>query len=242
MGQPVELFSQRVLTTLLDHGRLAVALAALLDIGRVAALERRDSAVVDLPHAKADLVQEPAVVRDNKKGALPCLPAPLKVVGQPLDGLHVKVVGGLVHKDDVPGSHQKAREVATPALASRELTHKAHPVKVANKLVDDLAGLGVCRPNVLGRIANDGLADGLRVLQLVGLAQPAHVDAAAPGDLAGVGLNAAVYDLQQRGLAVAVLAHNANAVALVDAAGKVVKHLLVGPFVGDVLKAYEDSH
>ncbi len=242
MGKPVELFSQRVLTALLDDGGLAVALAALLDIGRVAALERRHLAVVDLPHGKRDLVQEPAVVCDDEKGAFPLRPAVLEVVGQPLDGLHVEVVGGLVHKDDVPGAHKKPRQVAAAALAAGELAHKARPVQVADKLVDDLADLGVGGPDVLRGIANNGLADGLVVAQGVGLAEPAHVDTAAPGDLARVRLNGAVYDLQQGRLAVAVLAHDADAVALVDSAGQVVQDLFVRPFVAHVLKPDEDSH
>ena len=76
-AQPRELLARHVATTLLGDGGHAVALHALQDVCRVAALEGIDLAVVDLPHAGADLVQEPAVVRDHEHGALTALPAGL---------------------------------------------------------------------------------------------------------------------------------------------------------------------
>ena len=182
VGEPVELLAQRVLAPLLHHGRLTVAFAALLDVGRVAALERRDLPVVDLPHVLADLVEEPAVVRDDEKGALVHGPTALKVLGEPLDGLHVEVVRGLVHEDDVPGAHEQAREVAAPALAARELAHKAVPIEVADELRDDLADARVGGPDVLRDVADHGVADGLVVAELVRLTEVAHVDPAAPRD------------------------------------------------------------
>ena len=76
-AQPRELLACHVATTLLGDGGHAVALYALQDVCRVTALEGIDLAVVDLPHAGADLVQEPAVVRDHEHGALAALPAGL---------------------------------------------------------------------------------------------------------------------------------------------------------------------
>ena len=76
-AQPRELLARHVATTLLGDGGHAVALYALQDVCRVTALEGIDLAVVDLPHAGADLVQEPAVVRDHEHGALAALPAGL---------------------------------------------------------------------------------------------------------------------------------------------------------------------
>ena len=74
-AQPRELLARHVATAFLGNGGHAVALHALQDVGRVAALEGVDLSVVDLPHAGADLVQEPAVVRDHEHGALTALPA-----------------------------------------------------------------------------------------------------------------------------------------------------------------------
>ena len=68
------------------------------------------------------------------------------------------------------------------------------------------------------------------------------MDPAAVGDRPRVGLHGPADNLEQRGLAVAVLSHDADALALVDADGEVVEDLLVGPLVGHVLQAYEDAH
>ena len=76
-AQPRELLARHVATALLGNRGHAVALYALQDVCRIAALEGIDLAVVDLPHAGADLVQEPAVVRDHEHRALAALPAGL---------------------------------------------------------------------------------------------------------------------------------------------------------------------
>ena len=76
-GEPRELLTRHVATALLGNGGHAVALHALQDICGVAALKGIDLAVVDLPHTGANLVQEPAVVRDHEHGALAALPAGL---------------------------------------------------------------------------------------------------------------------------------------------------------------------
>ena len=76
-AQPRELLTCHIATALLGNRGHAVAFHALKDICGVTALEGIDLAVVDLPHAGADLVQEPAVVRDHEHGALAALPAGL---------------------------------------------------------------------------------------------------------------------------------------------------------------------
>ncbi len=240
--EPVQLLAKRVLAALLHDGGLTVALAALLDVGGVAALERGDLAVVDLPHVLADLVQKPAVVRDDEKGALTSGPVALDRLGEPGDGPHVEMVRRLVHEHDVPGAGEKAREVAAAALAAGELAHEAVPVQVADELVDDAADARVARPDVLGGIADDGVADGLVVAERVALAEVTDVDVVSPGHRSGVGLDEVSCDVEKRRLAVAVLADDADALALHDSDGEVVEHALVGPLVADVLHADEDSH
>ena len=76
-AQPRELLTCHVATALLGNRGHAVAFHALQDICRIAALEGIDLAVVNLPHAGADLVQEPAIVRDHEHRALTALPAGL---------------------------------------------------------------------------------------------------------------------------------------------------------------------
>ena len=138
MGKPVELFAQRVLTAFLARRGHAISFDALLDVGRVAAVEGLDLLVVDLPHVLADLVQKPAVVGNYEKGARPLWPAGLEVVGEPADGMHVEMVRGLVHEDNVPGPHKEPSKVAATALAARERPHGCIPVDVAQKLRDYL--------------------------------------------------------------------------------------------------------
>ena len=131
MCQPVELLAQRVLATLLSGRGHAVTLDALLDVGGVAAVERLDLSVVDLPHVLADLVQEPAVVRHHEKGARALGPAGLEVVGKPADGVHVQVVGGLVHEDNVPGAHEEPCQVAAASLTTGERANGGVPAHVS---------------------------------------------------------------------------------------------------------------
>ena len=76
-AQPRELLARHVATALLGNRGHAIALHALQDVCRIAALEGVDLAVVNLPHAGADLVQEPTVVCNHEHGTLAALPAGL---------------------------------------------------------------------------------------------------------------------------------------------------------------------
>ena len=68
-AQPGQFLAHEVLPPGLGGGRDAVALDAGQHIGRVAALEGLDGAVVHLPGGGADLVEEPAVVGDDEQAA-----------------------------------------------------------------------------------------------------------------------------------------------------------------------------
>ena len=83
---------------------------------------------------------------------------------------------------------------------------------------------GVAGPLVLVDVADDGLAHGRgRRRASSRLVEHAERDAAAAGDAAGVGLEAAGEQPEQGRLAVAVAADDADAVALVEADGDVVE-------------------
>ena len=235
--EPGELLSQHVLAVFLNDGGLAIALDSLLDVGRVAPLERVDRAVVDLPHALAHLVEKPPVVCDAEQRPLARGPAVAQVAREPGDGSHVEVVGGLVEQKHVPRADEQAREVDTAALTARERAHLGVPVHVADELGDDAARLGVGGPLVLWHVAHDLVCHGLIVVKLIGLAEHAHGDAAAPGDGTVVGLEPVVDELQQRRLAVAVLAHDADAVALIHADCDVSEHALARPLLREALAA-----
>ena len=227
-AQPRELLARHVATALLGNRGHAVALYALQDVGRIAALEGIDLAVVDLPHAGADLVQEPAVVRDHEHGALTALPAGLKVTREPVDGAHVQVVGGLVEHEHVVVTNQQAREVHATALAARKLANRALPGHIANKTGENLARAGARRPLVLRRVAHNGMMHGIGVDKLVLLAEQTNRGAATVRHAAVVGLQRAGEHAQQRRLAVAVFADNTNAVALAHAERHAIENMLGG--------------
>ena len=192
------------------------ALDALQHVGRVPALELLDLPVVHLPHAEADLVEEPAVVRDDEQRARLPRPAALEVVGQPGDGVDVEVVGGLVEHEHVEVADEHAGEVHATTLPAGELADSAVPGDVGDEAADDAADPRVRRPRVLGHVADDRVGDGGLRVERVGLLERADGDPAAPHDAAGVGLERTCEQREQRRLAVAVAADDADAVALVD--------------------------
>ena len=210
--EPRELATQDVLPFCLGDGRLTRALDALLDIGGVAALERRDDAVVHLPHVEAHLVEKPAVVRHDQKRALAIAPAVLEVLGEPMDAFDVEVVGGLVHHEHIPPADQHTREVDAAALPDG-----CFVVEVAHELVQDAADARISRPLVFGEVPHDGVDDRVRVVQMVVLSQHADGDRARLDYTAGIGLELAREHGEQRGLAVAVAPDDADAVARVHA-------------------------
>ena len=107
------LFGQLVLVVL----ELLLAAAFALDrvVGIVAVVEIAGT-VVDLDHAVAALVDEPAVMgNDHDRTAVG-----LKVISQPVDRVHIQVVGRLVEQQDVGLFQNDAREVDARLLAARE--------------------------------------------------------------------------------------------------------------------------
>ena len=187
--QPVELLAQHALTTLLDDACDAVTFDALLHIRGEATLERFDSPVVHLPHARADLVEEPTVVRDHQQSAGVIVPAAPEMLRQPLDRVQVEMVGGLVHEHDVPRSDQETREVRPAPLPAGEVSHAPLPVEVADQDLHDLPRARVRRPFVGGHVADDGVLERIIVVELVALSQHAHGDAAPVGYVAGIRLD-----------------------------------------------------
>ena len=83
--------------------------------------------------------------------------------------------------------------------------------------LDDLAGARVGGPLVVGPVGEHRLADGVGVLEGVALVQVADLEAAGPRHPAGVGLLQPGHHLEQRGLAVAVAADDADPLPRRDA-------------------------
>ncbi len=214
-AQPGELLAREVLAAGLGGVGLARALGLGQHERRVAALVDVDGAVVDLPRVLADLVEEPPVVgdHDQRRGA------PLEVVGQPGHGLDVEVVGRLVEHDQLVVAEEQRGQRAAAALATGQPGDGPVELDAGEQLGDDAAQGRVGRPLVVGAAAQHGLAHGVGVVELVALVQVADQQPAGLRDPAGVGLLDAGHHLEQRGLAVAVAADDADAVAGADAEG-----------------------
>ena len=216
-AQPREFLAHQVLALLLDHGVLSVALHALQHVGRVTALERLDHAVVDLPRVGAHGVQEPAVVGDNRQRTRVLGPAVGQMLGQPRDPIHVQVVGGLVQEDHIPVLGQQAGQGHAASLPAGELADVGVPVHIRHQTGDHVAHLGVRGPDMVGDIADDGVAHRLIRVQGVRLVQHAHGGSRAHGDPPAVGVDAAGEQPHERGFAVTVATDDADPVTLVDA-------------------------
>ena len=162
------------MAALLSHTLDALALNALQHISGIAALERLDFAIVHLPHARAYLVEEPAIVRDAQKRTGITLPAAIEMPRKPRNGANVQVVGGLVHHDDVVIADKQTRKIDPSSLAARKRSDLRIPIDVGNELGDDLANAGIARPFVLGRVAHHRIAHGGVVGKRIGLAEHAN--------------------------------------------------------------------
>ena len=181
-------------------------------------------------------------MRHHEQAAAPPLPAGLEVVGEPVDGAHVQMVGGLVEHENVVIADEQAREVHAAALTAGELAHQALPRHVGNQAVQDLAHARARGPLVLGDVAHHGAVHGAGAVERVALAQHAHGHVAAARHAARVGLKDAGKHGQQARLAVAVLAHDADAVALVDAQGDVLRDQLGGKFQMHAVATQQNGH
>ena len=138
----------------------AVALHALQDVGRVAALEGLDDAVVHLPRLGADFVEEPAVVGDDQQRAGAGGPAALEVAGEPGDAFDVQVVRGFVQGEDVIVADQQGGQRHAAALTAGKVGDGGVESKIRDEAREDVADGGIGGPFMLGGVADDGGADG----------------------------------------------------------------------------------
>jgi hypothetical protein len=159
-AQPGQLLAHQVLPPCLGGSGLPVPLDALQDVRGVAALEGLDDLVVHLPGRGADLVEEPAVVRDDQQPAGGAAPAASQVPGQPGDALDVEVVGRLVQREDVPLPHQQRGQRDAPPLPAAQAAEGRVPAEVGEQSGDDVADPGVPGPFVLGAAAHHQVGDG----------------------------------------------------------------------------------
>ena len=222
--QPGQFLLHQVLAFGLHRRRLTVPLHPLQDVGRVSAVERFDDPVVHLPGRGGDLVEEPAVVCHHQQSTGITRPAFPQVLGQPGDAFDVEVVGRLVQDDDVPVAHQQRRQLHPAALPTRECADQTLPAQVGDQAGDDVTDLRITGPLMVGGITDERPSDGVGVVEGVGLIQDPDPQTGPAGHPAGVRGDPAGQQTQQARLAVAVAAHDADSVTVVDAQRQRVEH------------------
>ena len=213
-GQPCKLLACQIAALRLAHVGLTIALDALQHVCRISAFERLNHAVVNLPHGFAHFVQKPTVVGDEQQYALTFGPTVLQVLGQPVDGDHIKMVGGLVERENIPVLKQQSSQIGAATLAAGQGTDLGVQAHAAEQGFHDLARGVVGRPFVVRAAFQCGFADGGVVVKWIALVEHAEGESTALRHAAGVRLLGAAEQVKQRGFAVAVLTDNADTVAL----------------------------
>ena len=240
--EPCELAAQLVLPTLLGHACHAVALDALHDVGREPAFERLDALVVHFPHARAGLVEEPAVVRYDEQGTLTFTPARLQMLCQPIDGTYIQMVRGLVEHEGVPVTHEQSRQIDTATLTARKRSDRRLPVDVSHDTCDDATNARATCPFIFGQVTHDGPTDRIVVGQFVDLRKHADGNVVGPDNASAVGFEQTTEQRQQRRLAVAIAADDADALAVVHAKRDFIEHRFRGEVDPDFLASKQKCH
>ena len=169
-----------------------------------------------------------------------------EVAREPVDALDVEVVGRLVEQQQLGVAEQRLRQRDPAPLAARQRRdRRVQPLREAADLdaaeqpVEHGAVGGVGHPLVVGAAADELLADRARRVEVVALAEHRHVQPAGARDRARVGLLEPRDQLQQRRLAVAVAADDADPVPGRDAERDVLQHGPRGVALGGVLEVDE---
>ena len=116
-----------------------------------------------LPHRLADLVEKPTVVGHHEQRPCPAAPAGLQVLGEPGDGAHVQVVGGLVQHEHVPVTDEQPGQIDPSPLAARKGAHCRVPIHILEQPRDDGANPRVAGPFVFGTVPHDGPFNGVPI-------------------------------------------------------------------------------
>ena len=242
-AQPGELLLHQLQALLLGRRGHAVALGAGQDVRRVAALVGVDDAVVDLPGAGVDLVEEPAVVGDDEvglRGRPRCLRC---AASQATPSTSRWLVGSSstsrshsCTSSDASATRRRSPPDIVPMTLSRPMPCRPSPSSTSRTRASPAQVCSAVSPRTAWwAVSADVDADVLGE----------HADAQAAGvrDPAGVRLLGLDERLEQGGLAAAVAADDADAVALGDAERDAVHEQPGAVRDGDVLEVDQvDGH
>ena len=195
-------------------------------------------AAVQLRDARADTVEEVAVVRDHHQRAA----VVRKALLQPRNRRCVDVVGRLVQQQQIDGANQRRRQCDALFLPAGERAHVRIKIRDA-QLREQRARLVLVRRAHVLRSAFKHLPNRrallavVRHLRQIGDAQPAPAH-----DGAVIRLLHAAKQLEQRRFARAVDADHANALVLANVERRVSNQLLERKALLDVLRRENDRH
>ena len=242
-AQPLHLAPHAVGQRLLAVGLREQELLLLFQEVAVAALDAEDAVgigAIDLGHVVDHVVEEVAVVADHHAGE--------GRVGEqllePEDAFEIQVVGGLVEEEQVGLADQFAGdgEAALPAAGERFGAQAAiGEAGAAQRLVDARGAFQIVEV-LAGDGVGDDLVDGVALGEFGVLRHVADARVAAHGDGAGIGLELAGEDPEQGGLARAVAADQAEALAFGDAERDVLEQQAGAEGFGEAGTAFEERH
>ena len=217
--KPRKFFPEEILAPILRDRLPPRALGSREHVGSVATFVLVDRAVGDLPCARADRVEKPAIVGHDNQGS----PTGGEVAGQPVDAFDVEMVRWLVEQEEfwsVDEGSSKANP-STFATAQRcdwgiEPVGEARERDSPEKAVEHFAKLRIAGPLVVGASTDEFVSNGATIVEVVALTdeferQPRCSDRGPnvwsfdPGD-----------ESEKRRLAVAVSSDDANPLALGD--------------------------
>ena len=199
------------------------------------------------PHAVAfvgngagdHVVQKGAVVADEEHGAR----VVLQQFFQQVDGFDVQVVGGLVQHQHGGGAGEQAGQQQAVALAAREGPHGRMRAGGREQKVAQVAAHMLALPvdlDPLAAGADEVFQRGVQVNRVAQLVEVGHLQVGAAADGAAVGFQLAQNHLEQRGLARAVGAQQANLVAAQQRGAEVAGNHLVAKGFAHVLQLGND--
>ena len=208
-------------------------LAAAKPVAVAAGVALDQAGVLEDQGAGDTVVEEAPVVAHHQQRAA----VPHELLLQHLQGLDVQVVGGLVKDQQVGGLGQEPGQDDAVALAAGQGGHRTQGALGAEKETLEIAH-HVARPAVdedVVAAVRHGVGHGLLRIQLPPqLIEVADLQVGALLHGAGVGGHLADQDAQQRALADAVVADEADAVPAHDAQRQVPDERLAAVAVGDV--------